>query len=203
MKKTNVIGCAVVAALALAGTAQGSVVFENSMNNAGWVVSDTSLAQHAAGNFILTSAATIDRITFWGSYAFGGTPADSFVVRFHDVSGMKPGAVLSTEAVTATRTFLGVSGSGYNVYEYGTTLSTPFAAAGATTYWISIVNTTSDAWVWAKASADGLGAYSPDGSSWNTFQTDVAMRLEQVVPAPGSVGVAMVAGVLGVRRRRQ
>lgn len=210
MKNRCAFACLAAGLAMSAGSAQADVLLEQLPNFANAYFSDYSgnfPDQELADNFTLSSANTINQITFWGVYYPSNSPSDNFTVNIYADSGSNlPGALLSSQPITTSRTDTGVDAFGVDFYEYTASLSSPFAAAGGTQYWISVVNSAGNpasSWGWGTGNGDANGAYSLDSTgSWNQLGESLAVRLENVVPAPSSLALAGLMGLGAMRRRR-
>ncbi|MCA9273799.1 MAG: hypothetical protein KDA31_12235 [Phycisphaerales bacterium] len=176
-----------------------------------------------ADDFTLSTAATIDKVVWWGQSSKAVhadlTNFDSFLVEFYSVRTLAgapvPDALLASYTFNPTDTSPVQTGrqtpNGAFEYRHEATLDTPFAAEADTRYFIAIsagmIQTTSasDAWQWQDASLvnGASGVYSWATRAWTGFQdTDSAFELISV-PAPASaVPMASVFWYLYRRSRR-
>lgn len=166
-----------------------------------------------ADNFSLASPASVLSVFFWGIYN-SGSPSDAFTVRFFNDNGGSPetnpfadfSGLSPTLRVDTGDTSLG----GKPIYEYAVNLPSPVALMASTPYYLSIVNDTSLATLWAWSILDGTAddarwSRDADGVSWLGPQTaDLSFKLSDTkVPAPApltliALGVAVLAS--SVRR---
>ncbi|MCC6229378.1 MAG: PEP-CTERM sorting domain-containing protein [Phycisphaerales bacterium] len=77
---------------------------------------------------------------------------------------------------------------------------------GGTTYWVSVVNATGlgGDWAWVTTNAsDYYCSYTlDDGANWNAFASEsLSLRLTEV-PAPSSLALLSLGGLIAGRRRR-
>lgn len=211
-----------VGILVTAGHAQAGIVVDQSPpspDNA--YFSDVTWPQEVADNFTLTSAASPDTIKFWGTYNFANTPLnpDQFTLTFYaDSNG--PSSVISSIAISPTRSLYGPSNYGADIYEY--TASFAPVALGAGTYWVSVVNDSSSdpsrgsQWAWEVSgnSYDSTLAVAFDStatsSSWTVVgnindEAFVLSTTGTAVPEPATfalAGLGAFAFVVGRRRFR-
>jgi len=129
-------------------------------------------------------------------------------VNFYANNAGQPGSVLATTIVpgTANETSQGVDGGGYPEFSYSATLTTPFAAAAGTEYWMSVVPdlTFPPQWGWVTGSGGDGGSYQ-FYQGGNPLETDEAFTLYGAsrVPETGHTAILLMA-VLGgfmVRQR--
>jgi hypothetical protein len=211
MKNRRTALCLAALGLSMAaGTAQADVLLEQLPDYVNAFFSDSSgnwPDQEVAENFVLASSNTVGQVGFWGVYFPHNVPSDSFTVNIYADGGSVPGALLLSQAGTASRVDTGNDAFGADVYEYNIELSSPFAAAGGVQYWISVVNSTgaglSGSWGWMTSAGDTVGAYSADSAgTWNPLGASSSLRLQTVVPAPASLALAGLMGLGAARRRR-
>lgn len=133
----------------------------------------------------------------------------AFTVAFYADNAGQPGAALLTQTIAgnANETFVGNQFFG-PVYDYSVVLTTPFATAAGTQYWMSIVPTTNfpPQWGWHTGTGgDGIG-YQDFFGTRSPTGTDFAFALTGV-PEPATlalVGLGLVSlAVHRSRRRRQ
>jgi MYXO-CTERM domain-containing protein len=213
----NVVGCA-VGAFAMAGTlmsaassAQASVIFEQAPNYGGALYADSqgvAASQRIAENFIPDFSASIEQVTWWGSNN-DNVHVNAFTIKFYEDNGGMPGAHLYTESPSSVASVdTGIDMFGNDVYQYSVVLNLPVSVDGGTQYWFSVTNATSVSGTWGWTSGDSadvsLAGSSDHGETWWSTFGGVSMRLEgTVVPAPASLGLAGLAGVAAMRRRRR
>ena len=163
------------------------------------LVSSINAAQ-ASDNFALSSNSNITGIEWWG-FNYSGTPIFSFTF-YKDVNGA-PDLSNPTQLSGSLSAIFAFSvsdnlGGTLDVYNYSTTLSTPFAADANTTYWLSIYNTSSSAlWGWQEAAVSGDGAYQTgSGRTTNNLAFEISGSTTSV-PEP-SLPVLLGIGILSV-----
>ncbi len=222
-----VLGLAVLVGGAFATPAQAVTIFDNGAPDLlGGLFSDFDQPQQAADDFQLQAgASTITDVHWYGLYAFDNTPPalDNFRIRIFGDNGGVPLAnflheVLVGNAVNRTATANQVFG--FDVFSYDVLFtSTPIVLNPLTTYWLSIVNDTSnenDVWVWASSSVVGGNAafrVAGDGTPWLTDQDgrDLAFSLtndglpNNPIPEPSTMlllGTGL-AGIVAWRARKQ
>lgn len=185
-------------------------VFKTDQNGA---ISDAGLPQYIADNFLLTSDAMVNSVTWYGYWGGQLVSSDdmSFDIRFYTDSSNKPDNLLFAKSVMASGTLIGAvsSGTTNGMYELTATWNSPVPLAENTTYWISIYDNLANGnphFQWATA-ASGLDYYAWSGnlSSWGSAQTDAHGRqyaafslyesAPPVVPEPSTwTAAALLAG---------
>jgi len=158
----------------------------------------------SADDFILGAGAIITDLSWWGLSVEGG---DNFLFTFYSNGAGVPGAVLHTTGGTLATVVVNPGSPVGPVNLYSSVLTTPFAAAAGTTYWISVFNAAADAsWNWLVADAAGNGARqgTNPGPPWDRPASDLAFQLATTVPEPATI--ALLGGGLAfaaARRRRR
>ena len=173
-------------------------------------------SQLTADDFTLGSAATLTAVRFWGgsqNFQFENLQnMDSFTVRIYADNAGSVGdelatVTLSTEEISTINTGLVNLGGGI-VYEHEAAIAPTALSAGR--YWVSVGTTLfdpgADAWVWAGSTVGNLVNATNffDGNGFVTFDptfNDLAFEIVGV-PAPGSIAVVGLGGLLASRRRR-
>lgn len=170
----NRLVLAVVCALALASSAMADVLYIQPPNGGGtlitsayWDPDGSDYDALAWDGFMIPAGANITEIRWRGGYPGGGTTGGNitnFEISIYASipAGIQPDLGYLTTGPLWHRlvsgncgeTFAGNSG-GTNMYDYHYTLSTPFAAAANTRYWVQII-----AWqpgwpTWGLATASG------------------------------------------------
>ena len=157
-------------------------------------------------NFTLGTANNVTEVQWTGEYfnppAQG--PITAWTITFYADNAGQPGAALASTNVAGTggETFLGTFG-GFPTYTYDVVLSSPFAAAAGTQYWISEIPDLGFPPQWGNSSGTG-----GDGISFQDFfgvrsqlAADMAFNLlgggVQTTPEPGTL-VMLGTGVLGL-----
>lgn len=193
--------------LGIASVAQAAVVFEQLPNYGNGFFSDSAgnfPSQRIADNFTLGTSTSIGSVGAWGLYYPNNIMIDNYTVNFYADAGNFPGALLYSGNGSASSVDTGVDAFGCDVYESTITLNSAFNAAAGTQYWVSITNATglgSD-WAWITGNGDFVGRWSPDaGASWLDLGSDLSLRLYEV-PAPSSLALLGLGGLIVGRRRR-
>ena len=133
-----------------------------------------------ADNFVLPWAITLTSITFWGTYNSDPYP-DNFTIDFYSHSvGEDPDTLLhsTTLASLVRQDVLNESGEPSGPFRYDANLTSPFAAAAGTEYWISITNDTGGgafghSWFWYSGEGPGDGARSGNIGAWVSAESMV------------------------------
>ncbi len=173
----------------------------------------------AYDNFALGTADNIDAVTWVGSYFNlpGTGTITSFQVTIYANSGGIPGAALDTTTISgnANETSLGFDAMGDPEFSYSATLSSVFAAAAGTQYWLSVEPTLASPPQWGWETSSGLGDPG-DNESYQLFYgralvppNDLAFSLRGsdpsgTVPEPYSIVLlATVIGLVAISQRRR
>ena len=166
-------------------------------------------------NFTLTSTARIGSLT-WQGLSFngdtGGTttiPVQSFNIGFYANNAGTPGALLSSQTISFTQTFVAavdLNGVGRNnLYNYTGNLSSAFSALGGTSYFLSIQGNTPYPAEWAWTSGTG-----GNGTSYQTYINDAGATVVSPtvsgdraftlnsVPDTGSTLILLGLGVVSI-----
>lgn len=162
-----------------------------------------------ADDFQFEEASVIGGLNWWGGYLNTQTRYDQFSVRLFSDDGGGPGSLLEEFTVgpvsrVATGQFVNAPG-GYEEFKYSAGLATPFRAEAGVTYWISIVNSPRDLWLWeASGSTANLGVQrSFDAEPWQSYFDNAAFEMLAVPEPDGMLFVAAgLASVTLLRRFR-
>lgn len=162
-------------------------------------------------NFTLGSAASISSINFTGDYgeAVQSYSMSGFTLTFYDNNSGQPGSSIYSQFTsgTANQTLLSP-----NIFTYAINLTTPFAAAGGTTYWVSLVPDLALTlqWYWGGGSGgDGISYQDFSGVPRRKEPNDLAFTLNDTpisnVPEPITLSLfgAGLAGAVAMRRRKK
>jgi hypothetical protein len=127
-------------------------------------------------NFTLGANGTVTSVTWYGYYSSSQSqdPAGAyFTIDIFSNSSGAPGTLLSSTTVGGgSPTDTGVSlHPGQDSYSYSATID-PFSATGGTEYWLSIISTPGDLFLWAWQSGsggDGINFADGTGIGSTTF----------------------------------
>lgn len=190
-------------------------------NNAQWRNSDFSnqFGGQAADNFVLAADSILTGIDWYGSYLFTSAQpmADDFSINLYsDAANTPADTVLHAASLTSavSRTFTGdivsTDFGDFEMYRYSVGIS-PFSLAAGTSYWLSIVNETSDitqfgGWAWAynldgddpSFVGDATHRWIREGGDWTAFgSSNLAFALfGDVIDIPEPPLLALLAAGL-------
>ena len=201
-------------ALALLATStNAAVLYSQPSNGAAFFASQFDTAGNSIfattyDNFKLGSSASVSSISFTGEYDVDPSPppfVSGFTLSIYSDSSGQPGGLLYTQNVAGNANETLVGGE---IFTYGINLTSPFAATGGTTYWVSVVSDLALPVVWGWVSGtggDGL-AYQDVSGSRLQFQNDLAFTLSgdaTSVPEPIALSLFGIglAGAVAMRRR--
>jgi hypothetical protein len=200
--------------LACGTIASAAVIFDNGIVANNGFVSDpdfTGTPKFSADDFTLAAGANVITDVHWtGLYAFSNTPlTDNFTLQFFNNAGGFPALTpFLSVAVSPTRTDTGRDAAGSDIFAYVVDIA-PLTLAPATTFWLSIVNDTSndpnDNWFWGIRDASGNGAVrDAAGGPWTTLGAGYEFQLTGVsVPEPPALALfALSFSALGFLSRR-
>ncbi|MEM7454741.1 MAG: hypothetical protein AAF456_10365 [Planctomycetota bacterium] len=219
MINTTFCRCVFSAALALtllctSSFADPVVIYDNNaggptgLNNG--YQSDPHSGQIQADEFELQVESIIGRIEWTGLYAGNDSPQDdSFTIHIFEDAGGSPlgGTPVASFSPgnNVNRTDSGTNFAGLDVYEYSVDLM--FVADPDTSYWLSIINDTTndpnDNWYWGTNTSFGNNHRSfNNGATWQQIGARTDFRLLSI-PEPASGLVVSVASALALIRRRR
>lgn len=193
------------AAILYTQPANGSAFFASQFDTAG-----NSIFAITYDNFKLASSASVSSINFTGEYDVDPPPPPfltGFTLSFYSDSSGQPGGLLYTQSVSGNANETPVGGE---TFSYDINLTSPFAATGGTTYWVSVVSDLAlpIVWGWVNGSGgDGLSYQDVSGSRLQ-FQNDLAFTLNgdaTSVPEPLTISLfgTGLAGAVAMRRRKK
>ena len=226
-----VLFATILASLLSPVPATAAVIFDNgapSGENAAFSDTDPTgqspFPVQRADNFSLApGGTTITDVHWFGAYAFTGTPpaSDNFTIQiFDNLAAGGPGSLLHTIPVGnvgRVDTGMTIEFTDFTVFSYAAIIS-PITLSSATTYWLSILNSTTndpnDNWAWATAVDTGGNSRArfltmPLPPSWGVPQgVELAFALtddSSTVPEPSTLLLlgSGLAGVAAWRRRRR
>ena len=183
-----------------------------------------TVTNQTADDFALQSGNnTIRDIHWWGIYLLDNTPGtDDFTIRIFEDDGGKPSAINFQTVFTGNP---GRADTGFDhtplsglfiadLYEYWVEVPALTLTAG-TTYWLSIVNNTSDddndTWAWVTSSTGGGGnghERAADGDVWTVHAPETGGReyaFNLTVPEPTGFTLCLgaLAGVILLKVRQR
>jgi len=189
-----------LAAILIAFTCSAAPLYQQLPGHSGGFVWDATLT--VADDFVLGQTTLIGGFNWWGG-VYGPPPQDDFTFRLYSDNGGQPGSVLADLALGAVSKF--ATGDFVNApnlypeYEYSFTFSTPVLAQAGVRYWVSIVNSPINFWLW-EASASPLNPgvqRSYDSGPWQPYDYNTAFELVPV-PEPDAALFAAALGSLGL-----
>ena len=222
MKKTSVFFCLFGLACA-ANVSRAAVIYSQPYAykpSQYGAISDAGRLQYLADNFILSGAASVRSVKWFGYWGIGQLVSGSdlgFKINIYtDTSApSRPASLLSSQGVTATANLFGPVDSIHSngMYELSAVLTTPVSLSAGVTYWISIYEnqTGNEHFSWATASSGLIGyAWSTSLSTWSPVNSDsygreyVAFELSDTVPEPSALSLLAVGlgGLVMIRHRR-
>jgi hypothetical protein len=202
-----------VSALAVSfARAQGTVnslnsVYQQLPGHFGGYDSDSNIA--VADNFELGQSMVIGGLTWWGGVYNPSPTPNYFTVRLYSDSGSKPGSLIDQFDLrqigkTATGQYVNAPGL-YPEYEYTASLPAPFQVQPGVTYWLSIVYSPANVWVWEASGSsvnDGVER-SFGGGAWQPYYGNAAFQIVAIPePATGIIVALFVWGTLFSKRRK-
>ncbi len=195
MRKLPLLGCICLAAF----TTSAVPLYQQLPGHFGGFDSDATLT--VADDFQLQQPALIGGLIWWGGN-YGSVPQDDFTVRLYSDSGGQPGLLLAEFALgavskIATGDYVNPP-SLYPEFEYSATLTTPFSAQAGVKYWVSIVNSPVNFWLWeASDSLLNPGVQrSYNGGPWQPYGYNTAFELLPVPEPGGALFAAVLVGAL-------
>lgn len=215
MPRLAAIACLVAAALGGPPRSHAAQLFTQAADGTGALfASQNDTKPGGSGNFATTydnfsfgSDASITGVSWTGGYFNppNSGPISGFTIQFYADNAGIPGASLASETIAgnANETLVGTIGSAL-VETYSASLPTAFAAAGGTTYWMSIVADLSFPPEWGWATSAGGSAYQVFGTNHGPFASNLAFTLTgttTAVPEPSSLALGGLGIALAAARR--
>ena len=203
------LGCMLVAGVGFSDITRAAFTFSQAPVDGNDAFSSISTEQ-AADDFSLVSSGTVEKISWWGSYASDplGLPIDIFEVSFFQDNGSGSPAIspFATLTDTVTRTSTGLfEATGAMVYRFDLSVSTPFALTGSTPYYLSVINEfdviTADAnWYWLLSDTSGGNYYRfAVNDTWQSDTTGnfaFTLNIATAVPEPANLWLFLIGSAL-------
>jgi hypothetical protein len=152
-----------------------------------------------AEDFQFAQTVSVGKLIWWGGYFNPPPGPDSFTVQLYADAGGRPGGLLSgfdigpiTKGATGNFELAPL----YPEYRYSANLLTPFVAQAGTTYWLSIIYSPIEIWLWEDSTRTDINSgvqRSFNGGPWEPYYDRTAMQLV-VVPEP-SCALLLVGAV--------
>lgn len=200
----------------------GGIIFDNLENLPGGEISSAirsdlsippgnNLPTIAADDFQLNSGEnTLTNINWWGLYDLYPITSDNFQIRIYEDSAGKPnsqGEIINVIG-TLSKANTGNQIFDLDIYSYSFDFE-PIVLEPDVTYWLSVVNDTSNEaadWFWATGGVNGGNiTYSKDlGSTWiaNKADAEAAFQLAYKIPEPNSAVSLLFFSILGLLSTR-
>jgi hypothetical protein len=188
------------------GQVQADILFSQPVISGGVALaSDFARFQQEADSFALSIPASVETIHWWGAYANNDIRSDNFTVRFFaNVAGnpaMTPLVDISSLSLTRAPTSL-LDNLGDQIYEYQATLPSTVSLDGATTYYLSVVNSTppGGVWDWVGSGPDTHWTRRDDASTWTASNNTTSFAFELLgspVPEPSTL-LLLAIGTIGL-----
>ena len=153
-----------------------------------------SLNQQAQ-SITLAQNTAVAAVVVWGAYNSSATPTDNFTISFYnDAAGLPQEPSFQTDSITpAFREATSLTTiTGETVFKYIFNLPAPVILNGGTTYYMSVLNNTSEvtAWAWSEIVPKGGPRWNKvaSGTSWNFRRDSLAFELSNNQINPVTVG---------------
>ena len=184
-------------------------------------LSDHTMGQVVADDFICDDPAPLVAVRWWGSYPAGvvvdpSGMAGPFDISFHSSRGAHPyswpGSLITVYTVEAQEVLVGLDAAGTRVYRYDAYLPEPFdqwsysqASANKGELFLDICKPTNQGWGWREVIpphpiTDFATRSHTHTGPWSRLTTDMAFEV-MIIPEPTTL-MLLALGAAALLRRR-